>query len=362
MSFLTCCGRSHWTLTAQRIVIPILSVPLLFPYSAAQKPKSNRAVSNILEEKLPSPPPIQWSVGDSEVSLIALAWGPANSPEMISKARELRDQEKPRFLSDRPYVLAIHCRATISGVYVGNGVTVATMSGLARIKNVEGGLEQPWELTPSGFVHFSGSPGTYDLIFNKTNTTEYWDFFPVPPGQKEFLFRVVVPQQPSRNPPFSFGIIVKDNKFVIIKASPTTEPTALEFKTAFDKLPKEARGPAPVIGPGQQRVLNEAYDEIYREQHVQPPDPTVVNPAGPKVAVIALTNLELESCPMVCVPGSDPNDPAYTMYDIQRTKKGVWWCKEGRTISGHVGSSRSALSNGGHLVQHSKGRGWRTLA
>jgi hypothetical protein len=155
---------------------------------------------------------------------------------------------------------------------------------------------------------------------------------------------------------------VKDKKFVIIKASPTTEPTALEFKRAFDKLPKEARGPAPVIGPSQQRGLNEAYDEIYREQHVQPPDPTVVNPAGPKVAVIALTNLELESCPMVCVPGSDPNDPAYTMYDIQRTKKGVWWCKEGRTISGHVGSSRSALSNGGHLVQRSKGPGWRTLA
>lgn len=349
MSFSTCCGRSHWTLNALRIAIPILSVPLLFTSFAAQEPRPNKAVSNILEEKLPSPPPIQWRVGDIEVSLIALAWGPANSPEMISKARELRAQEKPKFLSDRPYVLAIRCRATISGHPVGNGVAVFAVSGLARIKDVEGGLEHPWELTPSGFVHFSGSPGTYDLHFNKTNATEYWDFFPAPPEQKEFLFRVVVPtafpfqvvptQQSSRNPPLSFGIIVKDKKFVIIKASPSTEPTALEFKRAFDKLPKQAHGPAPVIGPSQQRALNEAYDEIYRDQHVQPPDPSVVNPVGPKAAVIALANLELESCPMVCVPGSDPNDPAYTMYDIQRTKKGVWWCKEGLTISGHVGSS-----------------------
>jgi hypothetical protein len=337
MSFLTCCGRSHWTLNALRIVIPILSVPLLFTSFAAQEPRPNQAVSNILEEKLPSPPPIQWRVGDIEVSLIAVAWGPANSPEMISKARELRAQEKPKFSSDRPYVLAICCRATYHGNLQPN---MYTESGLARIKDVEGGLEYPWELTPSGFVHFSGYP-TYDVQFHQTNATEYWDFFPAPPEQKEFLFGAfprgyLVPMQQSpRNLPLSFGIIVKDKKFVIIKASPTTEPTALQFKRVFEKLPKQAHGPAPVIGPSQQRALNEAYDELYKGH-----DGSVVNLQGPRAAVIAMANLERESCPMVCVPGSDPYDPAYTMYEIQRTKEGVWWCKEGTTISGHVGSSR----------------------
>ena len=101
-----------------------------------------------------------------------------------------------------------------------------------------------------------------------------------------------------------------------------------------DKLPKEVHGPAPVIGPSMQRALNEAYDELYKDH-----DGSVVNLQGPKAEVMALFNLEQESCPMVCVLGTDPNDPAYTMYDIQRTKKGVWWCKEGLTISGHVGSS-----------------------
>ena len=209
-------------------------------------------------------------------------------------------------------------------------------SGLARIKDVEGGLEYPWELTPSGFVHFSGYP-TYDLHFNETNATEYWDFFPAPPEQEEFLFRVVPPTlQSSRNPPLSFGIIVKDKKFVIIKASPTTEPTALQFKRAFDKLPKPAHGPAPVIGPGQQDALNDAYDEAVKAIYAKPPATKErIDAAQEKLADLAAA-----SCPMVCVPGSDPHDPAYTLYEIHRTNEGAWWCKEGPTVSGHVGSNR----------------------
>ncbi len=223
MSFLTCFGRGHRTLNVLKLATSILSVPLLVTSFAAQEPRPNQAVSNILEENFAFPPPIQWRMGEMEVSLIALAWGPANSPEMIAKGREVRARENPEFFSARPYALAMRFRATLTSPRF---LEMSTTSGLAQIKNVEGNLEYPSDLTPSGFV-----PGTYDLHFTQNaKTTEYWDFFPASPAQKEFLFRAV---PPSNRAKLSFRIIVKDNRFVIINVSPGAEAKALQFRKNF---------------------------------------------------------------------------------------------------------------------------------
>jgi hypothetical protein len=143
--------------------------------------------SNSLEKKLASPSPIQWKSGDVEISLIGVAWGPADSPEMVSKGRDQTPVEKPEFYPDRTYALALGFRAQLATVVSGE---MYTSSGLAQIKNVGGDIEVPVQLTHSGFVPFSGSPGVYDVHFNRSSTTEYWDLFPVSPDQKEFLFEV----------------------------------------------------------------------------------------------------------------------------------------------------------------------------
>ncbi len=68
---------------------------------------SSATASNIAEKKFPFPSPLQWKSGKAEISLIALAWGPANSPEMISKGREKQPREQPGFFSDRTYAIAL---------------------------------------------------------------------------------------------------------------------------------------------------------------------------------------------------------------------------------------------------------------
>jgi len=179
--------------------------------------------SNILEKKVSFPSPVQWKSGVVEISLVALTWGPANSPEMISRGRENYPAEKPEFFSDRSYALALGFRAKAPGLV---GTEMSSCSGLVRIKNVEGDLEGPLELTPSGFVPFSGSPGIYDLHFRKSNTTEYWDFFPASPNQREFLFQAFPPSgvlSQANNPSLSFIIIVKDNDFTIITTAPVAQ-------------------------------------------------------------------------------------------------------------------------------------------
>lgn len=183
-------------------------------------------MSNILEEKLAFPPPIQWRMGEAEFSLIALAWGPANSPGMISKGRELGRGEKPEFFSNRPYALAVCLRATLPRPVHG-----LRLSGLVRIKNVDGNIEYPSDLTPSGFVSpFVVPAGVNDVSFNGTETTEHWDLFPVSPDEKEFLFQVILPSSSSM---LFFRVIVKDNSFVIINVSPGAEAIALQFTKTF---------------------------------------------------------------------------------------------------------------------------------
>ncbi len=104
------------------------------------------------------------------------------------------------------------------------------MQRLVRISDVNGNLEEPLELTPSGFIHFSGSPGTYDLHFNRNNTTEFWDFFPASPHEKEFLFQAFFP---SDTPTVSFRVILKHNDLVIVNASPGAQSECPDFTKSF---------------------------------------------------------------------------------------------------------------------------------
>jgi hypothetical protein len=188
--------------------------------------------SDVLESKLAFPSPVQWKVGDVEVSLISIAWGPADSPEMISKGPEDIHVQKPAFYTDRSYVLALGFRAKLPNVI---STSMGASSGLGRIKNVDGDLEAPMELTPAGFVPFSGSPGVFDIRFNRSSLVEYWDFFPAAPDQKEFLFEVLSPPglMPSKGTSkLSFKIIRKEQDFAIINASPAGEG-CLNFRKNF---------------------------------------------------------------------------------------------------------------------------------
>jgi hypothetical protein len=196
---------------------------------------SGAPVSEILTKKLDFPWPVQWKVGGIEVSLIGVAWGRANSPDMIAKSREDFHVQKPEFYPDRPSVLALNFRAKVPNV-VSTSISAAS-SGLGRVKNVDGDIEAPMELTQLGFVPFSGSPGVFDIRFNRDSTTEYWDLFPSAPDQKEFLFEVIssgsnfVPGRGTST--LSFKIVRKDDDFIIINASPGAETSCLRFNKNY---------------------------------------------------------------------------------------------------------------------------------
>jgi hypothetical protein len=194
---------------------------------------SDALTSDLLSKKLDFPSPVQWKVQEIEVSMIGVAWGPANSPEMVSRSREDVHIQKPEFYPDRSYVLALNFRARVPNVI---SSSMSASSGLALVKNVDGDIEAPMELTQSGFVPFSGSPGVFDIRFNRSSTTEHWDLFPVSSGQKEFLFEVF------SNSNFmagggaskaSFKIIRKDDDFTIINASPVGDASCLAFSRSF---------------------------------------------------------------------------------------------------------------------------------
>jgi len=211
---------AHLNLAFAVGLVAMLAVVLQTVPCSAQAPDAKQPV---LEEKFPFPSPAQWKMagsgfGDMEVSVIGLAWGPADSPPMISKASDLHGQTAPKFYPDRPYALGICLRAVVPKPTQPQSIM---FSGLARIKNVKGSIEYPSVLTPSGFAGLFVSPGgVSDLPFSGSDTAEHWDFFPVSPEEKEFLLQVIPPMKSSL---LSFRVRVKNNKLEIEKVSPDTE-------------------------------------------------------------------------------------------------------------------------------------------
>ncbi|MGA8877762.1 MAG: hypothetical protein WCC25_08625 [Candidatus Korobacteraceae bacterium] len=196
-------------------LVAVLAAVLQPVSCSAQAPQAKPAEPKVLEEKLPFPPPIQWKVGDVEFSLIGIAWGPADSPEMITKGHQVETREKPEFFADRTFALALRLRARRPETQP----EIVTVSDLARIKNVEGDREYPWALTPSGFVQQFpvGRPGIWDVHFQQGELAEYWDFFPASPDDKQFLFEVDQNGTPAT---IAFRIILSDNKLLVINDSP----------------------------------------------------------------------------------------------------------------------------------------------
>jgi hypothetical protein len=224
----------HMPDTCVRQLLQGLGVILLLAASADLA--AGTPASDIITKKLDFPSPVQWRAGQIEVSLIGVAWGPANSPEMISKGQQDIHGQRPEFYPDRPYVLALNFRAKVPNVL--SASMTYTSSGLGRVKNVDGDIEAPMELTASGFVPYSGLPGVYDIHFNRNSTTEYWDFFPASPDQREFLFEVFSPGSNfgarQGTSELSFKIIRKDDDFVIINDSPGAETSCLTFNRKFE--------------------------------------------------------------------------------------------------------------------------------
>ena len=221
MSSLGCCIR--WGRSLACALVLLTAVPL--PASlGAQELAANPPP--VLEQTFAFPQPLQWRVQNMEVSLIGLAWGPANSPGMISKGRELGVREQAEFLPDRPYALAVCLRAQVA-----TPTTGFLVSGLVRIKNIEGSLEYPMALTPSGFVkQFVVPGGLNDLTFKGSDTSEPCEFFPASPDQRDFLFQLRAPAVAA----FSFfRVVLKEDGFVIVKASPGEEETAGNFTKTF---------------------------------------------------------------------------------------------------------------------------------
>jgi len=172
-------------------------------------------------------------VGGIEVSLVGIAWGPEDAGEMISKSVEDVRVKKPEFYPDRPYVLGLKLHVNMPKVA---SVGIGAQSGLVLIKNVDGDIQQPMELTSAGFVPFSGSPGVFDIRLNGGNSTEFWDLFPAATSQKEFLFEVLSAVDLSQNAGstrLSFKIIRKDEDFVIVDTSPNPGTTCRSFAKNF---------------------------------------------------------------------------------------------------------------------------------
>lgn len=192
--------------------------------------QSSPPSSKIIEKTLTFPSPVQWTTNAAEISLIHVAWGPADSPEMLSKGRQKMAQEQPAFYPDRPYVLALGFRARSVTASPGS---MYTSSGLVRVKGTDGNIEVPMVLTPDGFVRFSGSPGVYDLHFDKNTTTEYWDLFPAAPDQKEFLFQVFLGNVGADNTRFSFQIVLRGGDISIVDVSPQPGTSCLDLHNEF---------------------------------------------------------------------------------------------------------------------------------
>lgn len=181
--------------------------------------------SKVMEKVLGFPSPVQWKLNSENrnvgVSLTGIAWGPAAAPEMISKGRERHISERAEPFSERSYVIALGFQARMAIPLLG----MSTRSGLVRIKDVDGNTEPPRDLASSGFVEKD-----YDIHFSRGDvTTQYWDFFLVPPEQQEFLFEVHSPAESV----LYFRVNRMDGDLRIINATPDVQSGFLQFDKSF---------------------------------------------------------------------------------------------------------------------------------
>ena len=186
--------------------------------------------SKVFETNLTFPSPIQWTTNGAEVSLMHVAWGPADSPEMSSKGREKMAGEQASFYPGRPYVLALGFRAKSTGPIA--AISYST-SGLFRVTDTDGNTEAPMVLTPEGFVPFSGSPGIWDIHFDRNMTTEYWDLFPVAADQKEFLFQAFSGNVRGGSARLFFKIVLRGGNLAIVDVSPQRGAACTERSNDF---------------------------------------------------------------------------------------------------------------------------------
>jgi hypothetical protein len=189
---------------------------------------------SILKKQFPFPPSVEWKSGQTEISLTEVAWGPADSPEMISEEQLNRFlRAKPAFFPDRTYALALKFRAHTLGLTTSE---LWGSSGLVLVKDINGNLEAPMELTALGFVPRTGAPGAIDFHFDHANTTEFLDYFPVSFQQKEFLFQVFGPSGlPGyrRNLRVSFKVVIKDDDLLVVNALPGAQNACPDFTRNF---------------------------------------------------------------------------------------------------------------------------------
>lgn len=231
--------------------------------------------STILEKKLAFPSPVQWkSAGRMEISLVAVAWGPAHSPEMMAKGRKAYPHDKPEFPDDLSCALALGFQARVAGPSLSE---MYAASKLVRITDVDGNLQGPWALTPSGFV-----PELFDVHFaGDNNTTEYWNFFPASSKQKEFLFQAPSVSRSSVTE-VSFKVVLTDKGFVVSNLSPDAQVACLNFtKTFVGTVGAHSELIARLIREGTNLSGNEQYLRIGKTLEL-------------KGAVDALGNFELE--------------------------------------------------------------------
>ena len=181
--------------------------------------------SKVMEKALVFPSPVQWKLNSDYrnvgVSLTGLAWGPAVAPEMIAKGSERHINEKSEPFSEGSYVIALGFQARMPTPLL----DMRTRSGLVRIKDVDGNMESPWDVTSSGFVEKDD-----DIHFARGDvTTQYWDFFRVRPEQKEFLFEVHSPAQSV----LYFRVIRMDGDLRVINSTPDIQSACLQFDKSF---------------------------------------------------------------------------------------------------------------------------------
>jgi hypothetical protein len=196
---------------------------LLLSIVAQPQPKS---APKSINKEVSFPSPIEWTVDDHvDISLTGLIFGPADSPDLMSKAREPLLNSKPENLPERPYVIGLGFTAKITGRTGLPTLDMRTFSRLVRVTDVDGNTETPFALTYAGMVK-----EIYDLHFKGSDSTQYWDVFPVTPNEKEFLFEVY---SSAHSLVISFRIVRKDDDLVIINSTPDSGSACPDFEKNF---------------------------------------------------------------------------------------------------------------------------------